>query len=816
MPTELRPDELFRSCDPRDIPFDSTADEPEPIQVLGQARAIEAVRVAVGIRHDGYNLFALGPAGVGKHTTLRQMLEREAARNAAPVDWCYVNNFVEPRRPRALRLPAGAATRLRANMEHAVAELRVAIPAAFDSGEYRNRKQQLGQDFQRRQAAAFEELQSRARARRVGVMHTDGGFALAALRRTEAGDEAIDAEAFGRLPDHEQAELRAAMEQVGAELTALLRTFHEWAREQLEALHALDRATAAAVARRVVDAVRAGYHELPAVLAYLGEVENDVIDGAGRFLPGSDDEVPEALRRVLHHHGDEARFRRYAVNVVVDHAAARGAPVIYEDNPTHPNLIGRIEHVAELGALITDFTLIRPGALHRGNGGYVLLDALKLLQQPLAWEALKRALRTHEIRIESLGEALGLASTVSLEPEPIPLEIKVVLLGDRLLYYLLAAHDPEFGDLFKVMADFEQDIDRSRDADVAYARLIAGLVRQHGLRPFDRGAVARAIEHASRLASDGAKLSLHVRSISDLLHEAERCATDAGRSTATAGDVQAAIDAQLHRAGRIRERMLEAVRRGTVLIETSGEVVGQINGLSVVELGDQAFGHPTRISARARIGDGKVVDIEREVELGGPIHSKGVLILAGLLGARYAEHVPLALSATIVFEQSYGGVEGDSASLAELCALLSAIADAPVKQSLAVTGSVNQHGALQAIGGVNEKIEGFFDVCSQRGLTGEHGVVIPRSNVQHLMLRKDVVAAVAEGKFHVHAVATADEALELVTGRIAGARDHDGHFPVGSVNALVEARLLRFADDIRRFAAGTERPAAASRVRHWS
>jgi lon-related putative ATP-dependent protease len=552
------------------------------------------------------------------------------------------------------------------------------------------------------------------------------------------------------------------------------------------------------------------------VLAYLAEVEHDVIDGADRFLPGSDDEAPEALRRVLHPHGDEARFRRYAVNVMVDHAAARGAPVISEDNPIHPNLIGRIEHVAELGALLTDFTLIRPGALHRGNGGYLLLDALKLLQQPLAWEGLKRALRTHEIRIESLGEALGLASTVSLEPEPIPLEIKVVLLGDRPLYYLLAAHDPEFGDLFKVMADFEQDIARSPDADVAYARLIAGLVRRHGLRPFDRGAVARAIEYASRLASDGAKLSLHTRSISDLLHEAERCAIEAGRSIATAGDVQAAIDAQLHRADRIHERMLEAVGRGTVLIETGGEVVGQINGLSVVELGDRAFGHPTRITARARVGDGRVIDIEREVELGGPIHSKGVLILSGLLGARYAEHVPLSLSATIVFEQSYGGVEGDSASAAELCALLSAIAELPVKQSLAVTGSINQHGALQAIGGVNEKIEGFFDVCKLRGLTGEQGVVIPRSNAQHLMLRKDVVAAVADGKFHVHAVATADEALELVTGRVAGIRDHDGRFPVGSIHALVEARLLRFADDVRRFSASSDRAAAAARVRHWS
>ncbi len=484
---------------------------------------------------------------------------------------------------------------------------------------------------------------------------------------------------------------------------------------------------------------------------------------------------------------------------MVDHDGARGAPVIYEDHPTYANLVGRIEHLQELGALVTDFTLIRSGALHRANGGYLLLDAIKLLQQPFAWEALKRALRTHEIKIESLGQALGLVSTVSLEPEAIPLDTKVVLLGDRLLYHLLATLDPEFGDLFKVMADFEQDMDRRRESDAAYANLVAGLVRKERLRSFGRGAVARVIEQAARLAGDAQKLSLNLRAIVDLLREADYCASRASRAMVAAEDVQAAIDAQRQRAGRLRQRMLEAIRRTTLLIDTSGEKVGQINGLSVVELGDHAFGHPTRITARARVGKGEVVDIEREVELGGPIHSKGVLILAGLLGARYAPRVPLSLSASIVFEQSYGGVEGDSASLAELCALLSAIADVPIKQGLAVTGSVNQHGEIQPIGGVNEKIEGFFDVCRERGLTGEHGVLIPRGNVQHLMLRTDVIAAVVERRFHVHAVSHVDEAIALLTGRAAGARGRDGAFPAGSVNALAEARLAMFAEDARRF-----------------
>ena len=808
--TELRPPELFRRCDPKVIPFDSTADEREPIEIIGQARAVDAARFAIGIHHDGYNLFALGPHGVGKQTVIQQLLEREAVHQPAPFDWCHVYHFSEPRRPRALRMQAGTATQLRADMERAIAELRVAMPAAFDSEEYRNRKQRLGHEFHHRQEAAIDQLQKRAHDRHVGVVRTEGGMVIAALR----GDDVIDAEAFEKLPEAEQQELRTAMEQVGGELAALFRQFHDWAREHFEAVKALDREISASVARRVIDGVRVGYPELPNVLAYLGEVETDVVDHADRFVAKSEDNAPEALLHALHRHDDEDKFRRYEVNVMVDHAGTHGAPVVYEDNPTYANLIGRIEHVSELGALVTEFTLIRSGALHRANGGYLLLDALKLLHHPFAWEGLKRALRTREIRIESLGQALGLQATVALEPEPIPLDIKVVLFGDRLSYYLLATLDAEFADLFKVMADFEQDVDRSPDAEIAHAKLLAGLVRRDALRAFDRGAIARVIEHASRLASDRDKLSIHMRSLVDLLRETDHCARTAGHAIATVEDVQAAIDAQLRRAGRLRERMLEAIRRDTLLIDTSGEKVGQINGLSMIELGGHVFGHPTRITARARMGDGKVVDIEREVELGGPIHSKGVLILAGLLGARYAQRLPLALSATIVFEQSYGGVEGDSASLAELCALLSAIADVPIKQSIAVTGSVNQHGELQPIGGVNEKIEGFFDVCRERGLTGEHGVVVPRGNVQHLMLRHDVVAAVAEGKFHIHAATTVDEAIELVTGRIAGERDPEAHFAEGTVNALVEARLAGFAEDARRFMLPDR--AVVHRPRRWS
>jgi lon-related putative ATP-dependent protease len=795
--TELVPDDLIRRCDPRGLPFDSTADARQPIEILGQERAIEAARFAIGIKREGYNLFALGPEGIGKQTLMRHLLEREATQQVPPSDWCHVYNFAEPHKPRAIRLPPGTASRLRTDMARAVTELRAAMPAAFDSDEYRTRRHKLVDAFKLRQEAAFEELQKRAKDRRVGVLRTDSGVGIAALR----GDTVIEPDEFDSLPEREQTELKAAIDQIGTEVTTLFHRFHDWVREHHEALEALDRDIAASVARRVIDTLRTTYRELPAILEYLAAVEHDVVDNADRFVAKDDGGLPQAILRALHREQADGKFQRYEINVMIDHAGTRGAPVIYEDHPIYANLIGRIEHTSELGALVTDFTLIRPGALHRANGGYLIVDAIKLLQQPFAWDALKRALRTRQIRIESLGQVLGLVATVSLEPEPIPLDTKVVLLGDRLLYYLLTTLDPEFADLFKIMADFESDMDRRATSDAEYAQLVAGLVRKEALRAFDRGAVARVIEQSARLASDAQKLSIRLRSLIDLLREADYCADRASRTVVTAEDVQSAIDAQLQRAGRLRQHTLDAIRRATLLIDTSGDKVGQINGLSVVELGDYAFGHPTRITARARVGKGDVVDIEREVELGGPIHSKGVLILAGLLGARYASRVPLSLAASIVFEQSYGGVEGDSASLAELCALLSAIADVPIKQTLAVTGSVNQHGDIQPIGGVNEKIEGFFDVCRERGLTGEHGVLVPRSNVQHLMLRKDIVAAVAERRFHVHAVSHVDEAIALLTGRAAGARDRNGAFPAASVNGLVEARLATFAEDARRFLA---------------
>jgi lon-related putative ATP-dependent protease len=772
--------------------------------VVGQDRASSALRFGIGIRRHGYNLFAVGPPGVGKKTLLRQFLGKHALRDEVPSDWCYIHDFSDPQRPRALRLPPGMGIRLSRDMDGAVVDLGIAMRSAFESEEHRTRKKQLIDQFKEKQQRALADISERASKRNVAVVETPTGILLAPIK----DGATIDVPTFHTLPQEEQERFQAEMTRVGGELQELLRRFHDWGREHNEALKALDRDMASAAARQVFEGLRERYAGFPAVVEHLEHVERDAVDNAEQFLGGSNQSVESALRRALQREPtDDPSFRRYRVNVLVDRSEQSGSPVVYEDNPTHANLIGSIEHETQFGALITNFMLIKAGALHRAIGGYLILDALKLVQHPSVWEALKRAIRSESIKIESLGQALGLVSTVSLDPTPIPLgETKIVLCGERVLYYLLSALDPDFLELFKVLVDFEDTMDRGPEDQAVYAQLIGSIVDKEALRPFHRGAVARVIEHASRAAGDADKLSIEMRGIADLLRETDYWAGEAGRDVATAEDVQQALEAQRIRSGRVRDRLLEAVRREDILVSTTGDSVGQINGLSVLRLGEHRFGHPTRITARVRLGGGEVVDIEREVELGGPIHSKGVMILSGYLGARYATGIPLSLSATLVFEQSYSGVEGDSASLAELCALLSALADAPLRQSLAVTGSINQQGQVQSIGGVNEKIEGFFDVCKEGGLTGEQGVLIPRTNVKNLMLRTDVVEAVEAGQFHVHSVETVDDAIELLTGTAAGIRDEAGQFADGSINQRVEARLTSFAENTRAFLAKPSSP----------
>jgi lon-related putative ATP-dependent protease len=591
-----------------------------------------------------------------------------------------------------------------------------------------------------------------------------------------------------------------------ARLEKIMRQMPQWRKERHERIKQLDRETTLSVVAHLLDEMKAAYADLPEVLKYLELVQQDMVDNADDFRKPDESATFGGMTMVAHQ-----SFHRYRVNVLVSNGKKPGAPIVSEDSPTYSNLVGRVEHIAQMGALVTDFTLIKPGALHKANGGYLLLDIRKVLVQPFAWEGLKRALQSREIRIESLGQMYSLVSTVSLEPEPIPLETKVILFGDRMFYYLLQQYDPDFGELFKVAADFEERIERNADSHQLYARLIATQTRKEKLLPFDRSAVARVIEHSARLVEDAERLSTHMRSIVDLLREADYCSRESGRSVVEAADVQCAIDAQIRRQDRLRDRLYEAILRDTLVIATQGEVTGQINGLSVIDLGEFAFAQPTRITATTRLGDGEMVNIEREVKLSGAIHSKGVLILSSFLASRYAKNQPLAFSASLVFEQSYGMVDGDSASLAELCVLLSNLADMPIKQSLAITGSVNQHGQAQAIGAVNEKIEGFFDICAARGLTGEQGVLIPAANIKHLMLRHDVVAAAAAGQFRIYAVENVDQAIALLTGLPAGEADAKGDYPEGSVNRKVAARLAELTEIRKSFARPMEKKTRAKK-----
>ena len=787
---------LYRHCDPDEFAFTTTAELPDLAEAIGQTRARDAVAFGLGIQRQGYNLFVMGPAGAGRHTLVRRWLDQDQSRARPLLDWVYVNNFVQPHRPLALSLPAGRGQSLRQDMRQLVEELGTAIPAAFETDEYRTRVEQIDAEFSGRQEAALAELGKDAAHENIGLLRTPTGFTLAPLK----DGDVISTEDYTRLPDAERERLEHAL---GELRTRLERIFHQLRlsrREHHGRIRDLNREVSLFAVGNLMEELREHYADLPKVAAYLEAVQKDVIENADDFRR-KEDAAPGPLGMPM----PEPSFRRYVVNVLIDHGQPDGSCAVFEDNPTHPNLLGRVEHIAQFGMLVTDFSLIKAGALHRANGGYLLLDAHKLLTQPFAWDALKRALSTREIRIESIGQMYGMVSTESIEPEPIPLDLKVVLFGERMWYYLLHAYDPDFRELFKVTADFEDDVPRTSSAHGSFAHLIATITRREAMLPFARDAVARAIEHGARMADDATKLSANVQALTDLMGEADFFARSLQAPHVLAAHVQQAIDAQHTRADRVRARLHETILRGTLMIDTSGSRVGQINALSVFHLGDFAFGEPTRITATTRLGDGHVIDVQREVELGGSIHSKGVLILSAFLAARFSGNRPHSLTASLVFEQTYSTVDGDSASLAELAVIISSLAELPIRQSLAITGSVNQLGEAQAIGGVNEKIEGFFDICAARGLTGEQGVLIPAANVGHLMLKSAVVEAAAQGRFHIHAISNIDEALAMLMGTPAGAQDVAGNWPADSINGLVATRLRQLTATRMGLTAGEKR-----------
>ncbi|NNK79204.1 MAG: AAA family ATPase [Litoreibacter sp.] len=805
-PKALTGRQLRQRCDPaalRSTSSEQVEQAPGPA-LVGQERGLRALRLAVEMRGSDFNLFVLGPPGTGRHTAVHRVLREQVASRELPPDWAYVNNFDAPHRPVALRLPAGMADRLRQEMERVVDDLASDIPALFESDEYQTQRRAIDEEFGERQEQAMAEFAERARKEDVAVVRTPMGYMVAATR----DGEALKTEDYNKLPEEEQEKIDEKIPRFQEGLTEVLSNAPKLEREHRARVEALNAEMAErAVSGRITEA-EAALGNGEEIQPYLARVREDMIANPELFLQTTAQMNEGLFPEPLGKSHREPAFGRYMVNVVVANTPGPDAtaPIETEDLPTLDRLVGRIEHVSHMGSLITDFTLIRPGALHRANGGFLVLDARRVLSEPFAWDALKRSLKKRAITITSLAERMSLMSTTSLEPDPIPLDLRVILVGDRLLYALLVMLDPDFSELFKIQADFEDNVDRDSASLAGLAGLIRSYAAQEGLLPPEDTGVARLLDEATRIAEDSQKLSLRLSQIADILREAEHYARMRGQAEIAAEDVDRAVEERDRRGARIRDRTHEAITRETLMIDTDGEKVGQINGLSVVGLGDHRFGRPSRITARTRMGTGKLIDIEREVELGGPLHSKGVMILAGYLTSTYALDVPFSLHASLVFEQSYGGIDGDSASCAELIALLSALSHLPIRQDLAITGSVNQLGEVQAIGGVNEKIEGFFDICARRGLTGDQGVLIPVANVAHLMLRDRVVEAAEAGRFRIIPIAKVDQAMELLTGTPAGARTPEGDFEADSVNARIEAQLQAFAQARRAFAARSEEP----------
>ncbi len=785
--------ELRTVCQPIAIEPEPGEKAPATSTYLGQERAINAIRFGIGMRHDGYNVFVLGPLGSARHSLVEELAKEPARAKGAPDDWCYINNFSDPERPQALRLPAGKGAEFRDNMRALIEEIQLAIPAAFENDDYGNQLKTLEAETQKEVEDLWRSLHEEAAQEGIALLQTPTGYVLAPL----SDDKVIDDKEFDKLPEKKRKQIKQSIQRLSEELKTRIETMPKLRKRHRERVRSLDRDVTARAVSMLLEELKQKYQMLPAVLEYLGEVEHDIIENAHDFRRTEEPSLPFLS------YDSTALFASYEVNLVVSNESGAAAPIIYEPNPSYPNLVGKVEHRAEMGALLTDFRLVRSGVLLQANGGYLVLDAHRVLGRPFVWEALKQALLTKEVRIESPAETLGFASTTTLKPEPIPLDLKILLIGERWLYFLLCLYDKEFGSLFKVAADFDDDVGRSNDNVAAYARLIAERVRESKLLPLSAAAMARVIEQRARHADDSERLSMHMQSLDDLLLQSDYWARQRSANEVAIEDVTEAIRQRVSRQDRMQKKIVDAITRNTLLIDTTGERVGQVNGLSVLDLGEYRFGHPVRITATTRVGKGDVVDIEREVKLGGAIHSKGVMILSAALSARYAPDVPLSLHGSVVFEQSYGGVEGDSASVAELCALLSSISCVPIRQNLAVTGSVNQFGRVQAVGGINEKIEGFFAVCKERGLDGSHAVVIPGDNIKHLMLTEEVVEAVQKNLFNVYAVRTIDEAAAALTGMTAGERDESGEFPAGTLNRLVEDKLIQFASRRKQFSEGT-------------
>jgi lon-related putative ATP-dependent protease len=795
---KLVPEQLRARTDPALFSFASTAElEPLP-RIIGQDRAVRAIDFGIDMPSLGYNIFAVGPAGSGRATAVRMFLDTHARQRPAPNDWCYVYNFQDARRPAALSLPSGRASQLDKLMGDLIQRLRAEIPRAFEGEHYEDRRREIMLEMQAKQQELFQNLESYLNERGFALMRSQSGLNIAPM----LNGEILSGDAYQKLDPELRKKFEAFRPDLQEQFDKTMRETRELDRLVRQRVENINNELAGFVVDNLMSEIKEQFADCPKVVEYLTAVRGDVVENVAKFVPGGgEQENPLAPR------SGERWFDRYRINILAENSGCDCAPVIIEDNATYNNLIGRTELRAEFGAMVTDFSQIRAGALHRANGGYLVIEAKSLFTHPMAWEGLKRALRNREVKIEEMAQLYGVMAMATLDPEPIPLDVKVVIIGDERTYQVLYAYDEDFRELFKVRAQFVTRIPRQDQAVKDYAEFVADICRRENLRPFDPGAVARIMDEAARLADDQGKLSTHFAEIADMIREAAFWASKHEREVVTADDVRKVVEERRVQLGYAAEQYVQTIQDGVIFIATEGAVVGQVNGLSVVQAGNFAFGLPSRITAQTFLGRAGVVSIDREVKMSGPIHDKGQLILSSYLASRFAQKRPLSMAASLTFEQLYSGVEGDSASSTELHALLSSLSGVPIKQTVAVTGSVNQFGQVQPIGGANEKIEGFYDVCRARGLTGDQGVMIPRANVRHLMLRDDVVEAVEKGQFHIYAVSTIEEGIELLTGVPAGEADAEGAYPEGSVYAGVQAKLEQYAALLKEAGARNEQEA---------
>jgi predicted ATP-dependent protease len=785
----LTPGQLKNACNPGSFKFKSTAELKPLTGTVGQERGVRAIEFGLGIKTFGYNVYVAGPVGTGKRTTVLSYVNARAKKEPVPNDLCYVNNFENPDNPIAVNLQPGKAIEFQKDMHEFLSDCRIGISRAFDDKEYEARRKKSLDEFQKERDALIDEFQKLAQEKGFSVQITSGGiytvpvFKGKAMERTE----------FEKLPDDKKKKIKEVSQNLQGEIEEIQGKIKSMDKQVREKLKKLDSSVAFYAIGHLLENLKKKYKDNEKIVKYLTDIEKDIIDHLDDFKTSDQKEaqlfgVSFALTA--------PSFSRYNVNVIVDNSNFKGAPVVYETNPTYYNLFGAIEYRSQLGAMFTDFNMIKAGAIQRANGGYLILQAFDLLTSPFAWEALKRTLRSGEIRFENMFEHYRPVPVSSIQPELVPFNVKVIIMGNFYIYHLLYEMDEDFRRLFKVRADFDIEMKRDESHLNRYASFVSTRCQESKLKHFNPEAVARVVDYGSRLVDNKEKISTRFMEIADIISEASFWSEKEKNRFVSAADVDRAIEEKNYRSQIIEEKIEELIENGTIMIDTAGSVLGQVNGLSVYELGDYRFGKPSRITCITQVGKGGVLAIEREVKLSGPIHSKGVLILSGYLGMKFGHDKPLSLSASLCFEQLYEEIEGDSASSTELYALLSSLSGLPLEQGIAVTGSVNQYGKIQPIGGVNEKIEGFYTVCKAKGFTGRQGVIIPKQNIKNLMLRDEVIEAVSKNKFSIYAIEDIDEGVEILTSKNPGKPLKDGYYEKGSVYGLVEKKLRHFSKKI--------------------